>query len=255
LRPAELHRYSFRRMQSAFSSGATPMTRKSPRRFALLAALAGMAAALPAAAQNRGQASALVEDVKSAPGAGVDFMDYVYPGQRITLGGQGQLVLDYFQSCRVETIRGGTVSVGATESTVQGGQLRAATRACDPKKFAATTQTAEAGAAVKRLETPFDRRTWSETTLKSAKPIFRWQAAAGPVTVKVVDQDSKQVVWSAQTAKTYIEYPARGPALQPGIPYGVEVSGGSGTMGARFSIDPDLDLAETPLNRTVPVTP
>jgi hypothetical protein len=230
------------------------MITMSPQRLALAAAFAGMAA-LPAAAQNRGPASALVEDVKSAPGAGVDFMDYVYPGQRIALGAHGQLVLDYLQNCRVETIRGGTVSIGTTESMVQGGQVHASTRACDPKKFAATTQTAEAGAAVKRLETPFDRRAWSETTLKSAKPIFRWQAAAGPVTVTVVDQDSKQVVWSAQTSKNYIEYPARGPALQPGIPYGIEVSGSSAKLGGRFSIDPDLELPDTPLNRTVPVTP
>jgi len=229
------------------------MTRMFPRRLALLAALAAATAALPPAAQNRGAASALVEDVKSAPGAGVDFMDYVYPGQRITLGAQGQLVLDYLQTCRVETIRGGTVVIGTTESNVQGGQLRATTRPCDPKKFAATTQTAEAGAAVKRLETPFDRRTWSETTVKTRKPIFRWQDA-GPVTVKVVDQDSRQAVWSTQTSKSYVEY--RGPALQPpGVPYAVEVRGPKGSMGARFSIDPDLELADTLLNRTVPVTP
>jgi hypothetical protein len=230
------------------------MTRKIPPFLAIASLLAATAAALPAAAQNRGTASALVEDVKSAPGAGVDFMDYVYPGQTIALGAQGQLVLAYFESCRVETIRGGTVSVGSSQSTVQGGQLRASTRPCDQKKFAATVQTAEAGAAVKRIETPFDKRNWSETTIKSGKPMFRWQAAGGPVTVKVVDQDTKQVVWSAQTSKGYIEYPAH-PPLQPGVPYAVEVSGAKGSMGARFSIDPDLELADTLLNRTVPVTP
>jgi hypothetical protein len=228
------------------------MMRHTPPLLAIAGLLAA-ATALPAAAQNRGTASALVEDVKSAPGAGVDFMDYVYPGQTIALGAQGQLVLAYFESCRVETIRGGTVSVGASSSTVQGGQIRAATRPCDQKKFAATAQTAEAGAAVKRI-TPFDQRAWSETTIKSGKPMFRWQSAGGPVTVKVVDQDTRQVVWSAQTSKNYIEYPARSP-LQPGVPYAVEVSGPKGSMGARFSVDPDLDLADTLLNRTVPVTP
>ena len=231
------------------------MIRTSFRCTALLAAaLSTATAAFPAAAQNRGQATALVEDVKSAPNAGVEFMDYVYPGQRIALGAQGQLVLDYFSSCRVETIRGGTVLIGTTESTVQGGQLRASTRPCDTKKFAATTQTAEAGAAVKRV-TPFNQRGWSETTLKSNKPIFRWQTSAGSVTVKVVDQDSKQVVWSGQTSKTYVEYPASGKPLEPGVLYLVEVTGGSGTMNARFSIDPDLDMPDTVLNRTVPVSP
>jgi len=229
------------------------MTRSNPPLLAI-ATLVAAAAALPAAAQNRGSASALVEEVKAAPGAGVDFMDYVYPGQTIALGSQGQLVLAYFEGCRVETIRGGTVAVGSASSTVQGGQLRAATRPCDQKKFAATVQTAEAGAAVKRIETPFDKRSWSETAIRSGKPMFRWQDAGGPVTVKVLDQETKQVVWTTQTSKSYAEYPAR-PPLQPGVPYAVEVSGPKGSMGARFSIDPDLELADTLLNRTVPVTP
>jgi hypothetical protein len=229
---------------------------KNTPHIVIVAAFAATLLPLGAAAQNRGAASALVEEIKAAPGAGVDFMDYVYPGQRIALGAQGQIVLDYLRSCRVETIRGGTVSVGTTESEVQGGQLRATTRPCDQKKFAATTQTAEAGAGVTRLDTPFDPARWKETTLKSSRPMFRWPAAGGPATVTVHDQDSNEVVWSGQTSKSYIEYPAGGPRLQPGVAYAVDVTTAAGRLGgARFSIDPDLEIADTLLNRTVPVAP
>src|SRR5690242_16937624 len=128
---------------------------RSAAAVAISAALQAAAGGTAALAQQGGNPAALVEDVKAGGSAGVDYMDLVYPGQSIPLGAQGQLVLGYFSSCRVETIRGGTVTVGTLESRVSGGQIRATNRPCDPKRFAATTQTAEAGAAVKRV-TPFD---------------------------------------------------------------------------------------------------
>ncbi len=215
-------------------------------------AAAGGTAAVAQQPQG-GNPAALVEDVKAAGGAGVEFMDFVYPGQSIPLGAQGQLVLGYFSSCRVETIRGGTVTIGTAESRVSGGQVRSSNRPCDPKRFAATTQTAEAGAAVKRV-TPFDERQWAETTLKSDRPVFRWRDK-GPVTVRVMEsgQPAQQVVWTASASKGYVEYPGR-PALQPGVQYVVEVSGSGGTKHAAFSIDPGLELGDGLLNRTVDVS-
>jgi hypothetical protein len=207
-----------------------------------------------AAAQPRGQASGMVEDVKGAPNAGVDFMDFVNPGQQISLGQGGQIVISYFQSCRVETIRGGTVTIGTTESRVQGGTVNAATRACDAKKFAVTTRTAEAGAAAKRLGKD---DVGSETSVKSDKPIFRWQQK-GAASIRVFDVSTPQpqLVWSGSSEKGWVQYPASGaPKLKPGTPYTVEAALGAQKARADFLIDPELKLADTAMNRTVVLTP
>lgn len=196
-------------------------------------------------------ASGMVEDLKGAPQAGVDLMDWIYPGQRIVLGSGGELSLSYLSSCRVETIKGGTVTVGQSESRVEGGTLRAQNRPCDPKKFAATTQTAEAGAAVKRV-TPFDTRGGDETALSSLRPVFRWQEGGGTVRLFAVDKPKPELVWSGAAQKSYIEYPTAAPKLLPSVPYTVEVVSASGKKSrADFIINPDLKLADTLMNRTV----
>jgi hypothetical protein len=209
-----------------------------------------------AVAQGRNQASALVEDVKNAPAAGVETMDFVFPDQNVALGANGELVLNYLSSCRVETIRGGNVTIGTTQSSVSGGKVDAKQRECDKRRFGATTQTAEAGAAVKRI-TPLDKAGPSEFTLKSGKPIFRWQGS-GPATVRVaaLDKPKPEILWTAQAQKSWIEYPANAPKLQPGVPYMVEIAFPNAPRAvAQFSIDPDLQWAETAMNRTVVARP
>lgn len=216
---------------------------------AVVTAFAAMAA--PAVSLAQGKPAAMVEEVKNAPGAGVEFTDYVYPGQRIQLGARGELKLSYLASCRSETIRGGTVTVGESQSSVAGGRVEAADKPCDTKRFAASAQTAEAGAGVKRL-TPFDSKSWAEVALASPRPIFRWDAK-GNANVRILNEN-RQTVWSATTAKSFVEYPASAPPLEPGAPYVVEVSGIGAPFFARFSIDPGLEIADTIANRTVPLT-
>src|SRR5215475_518582 len=66
--------------------------------------------------------AAVVEDLAgSVPG--VQFMDYVEPGQVIRLGAHDRIVLGYLKSCWRETISGGTVTVGNEQSEVQRGDL------------------------------------------------------------------------------------------------------------------------------------
>ena len=96
--------------------------------------------------------TALVEDVKSAT-AGVEFMDYVGTGQVIELQPRDVLVLSYLKSCAHETITGGTVSIGAERSDVQGGRIARAKVACDGGKMKLTSQQASAsGASAFRLQ-------------------------------------------------------------------------------------------------------
>jgi hypothetical protein len=90
--------------------------------------------------------TALVEDVKSAT-ADVEFMDYVGNRQVIKLGPGDILVLSYLKSCERETITGGTVTVGAERSTVQGGEVVRTTVPCDGGKMRLSAQQASQSAA------------------------------------------------------------------------------------------------------------
>ena len=82
---------------------------------------------------------AVVEDVSGAP-AGIQFMDYVEPGQVIKLGPHDSIVIGYFKSCWRETIAAGIVTIGTEESTVQGGKIDRVKVACQPSKAELTEE-------------------------------------------------------------------------------------------------------------------
>ena len=93
---------------------------------------------------------ALVEEVRGNP-AGVEFMDYVNMGHVIKLGPQDTIVLSYLKSCWRETIRGGTVTVGAEQSDVTGGTVDRVKVGCDGGKMElATAQSKQSAAMVFR---------------------------------------------------------------------------------------------------------
>jgi len=74
---------------------------------------------------------AVVEDVYGKV-TGVEFMDYVVPGQVIKLGPGGMIVLGYMKSCWRETISGvGTVIVGTEQSAVHLADFKAGKVPCD----------------------------------------------------------------------------------------------------------------------------
>jgi hypothetical protein len=115
---------------------------------ALIAVLAMVAAATPAAARAAAPLvpTALVEDIQSSA-AGVEFMDYVGSGQVIKLAPGDRLVLSYLKSCEHETITGGTVVVGAQRSEVQNGHVLRAKVPCDGGKMRLNAQEASQSAA------------------------------------------------------------------------------------------------------------
>ena len=98
-----------------------------------MAALAVMAAASAGAAAPL--QVALVEDVSASSAGGVMLMDYVETGKVIALGPDDTLVLSYMTSCIQETIRGGTVTVGTTQSEVRSGKVKRVKGACDAGKM------------------------------------------------------------------------------------------------------------------------
>ena len=152
---------------------------------AALAAAVVSAQALSTQALARGPAplvpTALVEDVTSAT-AGVEFMDYVGPGQVIELKPRDVLVLSYLKSCAHETITGGTVAIGAEQSEVTGGKISRSKVPCDGGKMKLTSQQASAsGASAFRLQSAD-----GEPTLYALPPMIQ--------VPKVLMSDSRTLV-------------------------------------------------------------
>src|SRR5207245_11532903 len=75
------------------------------------------------------------------------FMDYVGSGQVIRLAPGDVVVLSYLKSCEHETITGGTVTVGAERSDVEGGRIVQAKVPCDGGKMRLSSEQASASAA------------------------------------------------------------------------------------------------------------
>lgn len=196
---------------------------------------------------------ALVESVARAPGAGVDFLDYVFPGQKIELGPDGEIVLSYFSSCLHETAKGGTLTVQQDAGKIEGGKISSLKTSCQGSKVIVAKETGEAGASVTRAASPFEGQDWSEWTIKSDRPVFKWHVS-GTVKVSVLDLDNDPPVllWEGTAMGKHVAYPAGAPALKIGLPYEVRVTiNGDKKYRAVFSIDPDLEGPDTVLSRVV----
>jgi hypothetical protein len=103
--------------------------------------------------------TALVEDVKGAT-AEVEFMDYVGAGQVIKLRSSDVLVLSYLKSCEHETITGGTVTIGADHSDVDGGNVVRTKVPCDGGKVELSSkQATETAATAFRLQSAAHEQT------------------------------------------------------------------------------------------------
>lgn len=202
------------------------------------------------AAREAVAATAMLEAISDAGGEFEPF-DYLEPGQTIALGARGRATIAYFENCRVEQIRGGSVHVGTVESRVTGGQVSARTIACKGSRPVVVAAASEAGAGVSRA---FPPERWTETSIKGARPIVKWRGARGDsYTVTITDLELRpgQVVWSGPARGSWIAYPSNAPALATGIPYEAKVEGPGVAARAVFSIDPKLDVADTPSNRVV----
>ena len=69
-----------------------------------------------------GEPVAIVEDVATS-NSKIMVMDYLETGQVVELGANGRITLGYLQSCALERITGGTVTIGVQQSVVKGGKI------------------------------------------------------------------------------------------------------------------------------------
>lgn len=139
------------------------------------------------------QQAALVEDAKGK-NLDVDFMDYVDAGRVIKLAPGDELVLGYLRSCWRETIKGGTVTVGAEQSTVEGGSVRREKVECDGGKMRLTqAQSGQAGVMVFRAPPrPAQGPAAPQATLYGLSPVLDVKGG-GTVTIERVDQPGEKL--------------------------------------------------------------
>jgi len=219
-------------------------SRNRRARFAVLFLLfaAGLPAT-PAFAQSAPGQSAAGLVKEASAGLPVQAFEQVMIGQTIPLGAQGHLKISYYQSCLLETIDGGTVTIGSFSSKVEGGRIATTqdTKGCHTTQVATTASTAESGAVIERV-VAFDPRDWTEATVSTQHPVFQPAGAlAGPVRVRVLmlDDPAPKLIWEGKLKALPAAYPASAPALATGLPYRVELQGADGSISSTtFSIDP-----------------
>lgn len=209
-----------------------------------------------AAPANAAESSALIEDISGAE-SGPNVMDYVSPGQTIGLGDDGTLVVSYFDTCKTETITGGTVTIGRGASSVDGGKVDTVEAACQGSGIVVSQSTQDAAGTVHRVKA-FKGEDWDERTIKSDRPVFSWanKGTSAALVIHDLDENPPAVVWRGSSDENSISYPADAPPLDVGVPYRVKlILGDSDPIYTVFSIDPGLEGPDSVLGRLVPIRP
>jgi hypothetical protein len=207
-------------------------------------AIAAMFIAFPALAQQ----AALVEDAKGR-GLDVDFMDYVDVGRVIKLGPNDELVLGYLRSCWRETIKGGTVTVGAEQSEIAGGTVRREKVECDGGRMRLTqAQSGQAGVMVFRAPPRgANAPAQPQATLYGLSPVLDVRGG-GTVTIERVDQPGEkltiQVAAQQLQRGAFHDLAKSGQALVAGGVYKASAGPGRETV---FKIDTEAKPGQAPI--------
>jgi hypothetical protein len=191
---------------------------------------------------------AIVEDAKGK--LDVDFMDYVEAGRVVKLAAGDELVLGYLRSCWRETIKGGTVTVGADQSTVAGGTVRREKMPCDAGKMRLTSdQAAKSGVMVFRAPPKPGAAAAAaapEMTVYGLSPVLDIKGG-GRVTIARVDQPGAPLAFDVPakqlTRGSFFDLAKTDQALAAGGVYRLSV----GDRNIVFKVDPDAKPGQAPL--------
>ncbi|BAI75700.1 hypothetical protein AZL_c04070 (plasmid) [Azospirillum sp. B510] len=177
--------------------------------------------------------TALVEDVSDGV-EGVQPMDYLAAGRMVALKVGQTLTLSYLESCVNETITGGSVTVGARESTVQGGSIDRHTLPCDGGKLLlAANEAGKAGVTVFRsapialpgMKAPLPK---PDLTLFKTHPLLILPAP-GPVTIDRLDAQGGTPA-TVNIPGTVLDTAKTGGGLEPGGLYRISAGQKSFTV-------------------------
>ena len=166
---------------------------------------------------------AVVEDVRGQP-AGVEFMDYVAAGRQIKLGPKDVIVLGYLKSCWRETITGGTVTVGESQSSIQGGKVARTQVECDPARGKLSAREAtQSAAAVFRSLRPASAPALPQAVVFGQSPMFEVGTARGALMIQRVDEAGPRlelaVAGTVLLRERFVDLNRAGVTLVPGASY------------------------------------
>ena len=212
--------------------------------FAILLQVVAMTVS-PASAQSP---SAVVEEV-GAGVAGVQFMDYVEPGQVIRLGAVDRLVLGYLKSCWRETITGGTVTVGTEQSQVAGGEVARVQVQCEGGKMMLSAELAGKSGAMVFRQAPKAQAAaipHPQFTLYGLSPVFEVQPG-GNLVIERLDQPGERhriaVAEPGLIRGAFLDLAKAGVALVPGGIYRAKL----GEQELVFKMDAQAKAGDAPL--------
>jgi hypothetical protein len=205
------------------------------------------AGALILTASAQSPAAVVEELAGSVPG--VQFMDYVDPGQVIRLGAHDRIVLGYLKSCWRETITGGTVTVGTEQSEVTGGEVVRAKVACEGGKMMLSAELAGKSGAMVFRQAPKPQAAalpHPQFTLYGLSPVFEVRLP-GKLVVERLDQPGERheiAVTEQQLVRgAFLDFAKSGVALAPGGIYRAKLA----DQEIVFKIDPDAKPGDAPL--------
>ena len=192
--------------------------------------------------------AAVVEEIQgSVPG--IQFMDYVDPGQVIRLGAHDRIVLGYLNSCWRETISGGTVTVGTEQSEIAGGEVARTKVACEGGKMMLSAELAGKSGAMVFRQVPKPQAAAAphpEFTLYGLSPVFEVRPP-GKLVVERLDQPGERYeipVTEQQLVRgAFLDFAKSGVTLVPGGIYRAKLA----DQEIAFKIDPDAKPGEAPL--------
>ncbi len=190
-------------------------------------------------------AMVLVESV-SAGITGITEMSYVNAGTHIDLGHSGVVVLDHLADCSRETVTGGSLTVGARQSQVDGGSIARSSLDCDGQQLQlAASESTGGGQVYRTFSGPLGQQA-DLLKLSTTEPVIL-ATAPGSLQITRIDQAAAPLnitVGSASTAQpAAIDLAVLHLTLTPGAIYCATL----GPENIKFQVDPDAAGADKPL--------
>ena len=169
---------------------------------------------------------AIIEDIE-ANGATLSFMDYVSEGQIIQLGKTGKLVIGYLNSCRRETITGGTVIIGSLQSKVNKGQLLREDVECNGGNATLSGQQAATSGALAFRGSGKAKVGISnaDLTIFGTAPVIRTTRTNTDITIERMDQREKPYTYHIRGA--HIDLADEKLSLSLGGTYRINITDGN----------------------------
>jgi hypothetical protein len=171
---------------------------------------------LSGAAHAQGKAIAILEDINGAGGKYGAF-DELKAGDKIELGANGSAIIGYLDSCVRETIQGGSVTIAAGQSKIEGGQVSRETVACEATQLVLSEEEAGKSATVAMRGPPWEK--YLHQVVPSPSPLVL--AAGKQLAIKRLDGDEPALKLPLKDGK--VDLAAQNVTLTPGGFYELSV--------------------------------